>query len=325
MNDLVELPERQSAIEVYKTKNGLEPFLQKIRDEIDAFVPDVATAKGRKEIASIANKVARSKTALDNLGKELVAELKATPKLIDAERKRMRDTLDAWKEEVRKPLTDIENAEKLRIETHERNVEEIQKFSSLDFLSIMDNERLREKIDYLQNLDINESFEEYETAALKARDSSLLVIKGFIAQREEEEKKAAEAQALREERIRIEAEERMRREAEQAEQRIKQEAELKAQRAKQEAEAELQRVKREAEMEAQRVKEEAEQAKFEAEQAAKREEAERLRREADKEHQKNINNEALACFIKNGVEEEVAKKVITLIARGMIKNLKVVY
>jgi len=91
------------------------PFLAQIRAEIDAFVPDVSTKKGRDAIASMAYKVAKSKTALDGLGKELVAELKQIPALIDAERKRMRDTLDAWRDEVRKPVDDWE-AEQAAIE-----------------------------------------------------------------------------------------------------------------------------------------------------------------------------------------------------------------
>ncbi|OCS62006.1 hypothetical protein BBZ50_02590 [Escherichia coli] len=51
-----------------------------------SFVPDITTAKGRKEIASLAYKVAQTKTYLDGLGKDLVAELKEIPKLIDANR-----------------------------------------------------------------------------------------------------------------------------------------------------------------------------------------------------------------------------------------------
>ncbi|HDL5089371.1 TPA: hypothetical protein PXD14_006379, partial [Pseudomonas aeruginosa] len=102
-NQLVEVPAKETALQVYSAANGLDPFLAKIREEIDGFVPDVTTRKGREAIASIAYKVARSKTALDNVGKELVAELKEVPKKIDAERKRMRDLLDSWQAEVRSP------------------------------------------------------------------------------------------------------------------------------------------------------------------------------------------------------------------------------
>lgn len=64
-NQLVEVPAKETALQVYSAANGLDPFLAKIREEIDSFVPDVSTRKGREAIASIAYKVARSKTALD--------------------------------------------------------------------------------------------------------------------------------------------------------------------------------------------------------------------------------------------------------------------
>ncbi|HBP0262862.1 TPA: hypothetical protein L5P72_006465, partial [Pseudomonas aeruginosa] len=124
-NQLVEVPAKETALQVYSAANGLDPFLAKIREEIDGFVPDVTTRKGREAIASIAYKVARSKTALDNVGKELVAELKEVPKKIDAERKRMRDLLDSWQAEVRSPLTEWEEAEAARVARHQGEIDKI--------------------------------------------------------------------------------------------------------------------------------------------------------------------------------------------------------
>ncbi|MEW2869587.1 hypothetical protein AB1A95_33100, partial [Pseudomonas aeruginosa] len=122
---LVEVPAKETALQVYSTANGLDPFLAKIREEIDGFVPDVTTRKGREAIASIAYKVARSKTALDNVGKELVAELKEVPKKVDAERKRMRDLLDHWQAEVRQPLTEWEQREEMRKAKHQAGIDQI--------------------------------------------------------------------------------------------------------------------------------------------------------------------------------------------------------
>jgi flagellar motility protein MotE (MotC chaperone) len=62
----------------------------------------------------MAHKVARSKTYIDNAGKDLVAELKALPKQIDESRRVVRERLDALKDEVRRPLTEWE-AEQERI------------------------------------------------------------------------------------------------------------------------------------------------------------------------------------------------------------------
>src|SRR5690606_30208205 len=120
--ELVTLPPQESALEVYQQPSGLDPYIERIRAEVAGHVPDLTTDKGRKAVASLAFKVRKSKTALDNLGKQLVDDLKEIPKKIDAERKRMRDTLDALADEVRQPLTDWEAAEEQRTDAHKQAI-----------------------------------------------------------------------------------------------------------------------------------------------------------------------------------------------------------
>ena len=93
---------------------GTEDLISRIEEEARSVLPDVTTPKGRKAVASNADKVARSKTYIDGLGKDLVARLKRQSKLIDEERRRMRSRLIELKTEVRQPLTDFENREKNR-------------------------------------------------------------------------------------------------------------------------------------------------------------------------------------------------------------------
>jgi hypothetical protein len=107
--------EEKNALAVFGEGNA-ERLINDIRNEVLPIVCDVETAKGRKEIASLAHKVSRSKTALDSLGKNLVADWKAKSKAVDAERKYIRDSLDALRDEVRQPLTDWEDAERARAE-----------------------------------------------------------------------------------------------------------------------------------------------------------------------------------------------------------------
>src|SRR3546814_10114176 len=97
-----------------------------VRAEIDGFSGDVQTKKGRDAIASIAYKVAKSKTYLDGVGKELTDSAKELPKKIDATRKLVRDTLDAWKDEVRTPLTEWEQAEESRVAAIKMMLAELQ-------------------------------------------------------------------------------------------------------------------------------------------------------------------------------------------------------
>jgi len=97
---------------------GIESILAQIAERARSEIPDASTHKGRAAIASLAHRVARSKTALDDAGKSLVAGWKQQAALVDAERKRARDFLDALKEEIRRPLTDWEQ-EQERIEREE--------------------------------------------------------------------------------------------------------------------------------------------------------------------------------------------------------------
>ena len=69
--ELVIVPSKETALEVFKAEQGLDPYLQTIRQELDAFLaspPSLDTATGRKAYASMAFKIARSKTAIDKVG-----------------------------------------------------------------------------------------------------------------------------------------------------------------------------------------------------------------------------------------------------------------
>ena len=96
----------------------------------------------------MAYKVARSKTALDEQGKELVGAIKKQSGEIDAERKRVRDELDALKDEVRKPLTDWENAEKERVAAQEAALAEIADAGpyTLTNWSVLSVEAMRDRL-----------------------------------------------------------------------------------------------------------------------------------------------------------------------------------
>ena len=363
--ELAAVPPKETALQVFQSPNGLEPYLQKIRDEIDAFVPDVSTRKGREAIASIAYKVARSKTALDNVGKDLVADLKEIPKKIDAERKRMRDTLDAWQEEVRRPLNDWQAAEDARVDRHQARIQQLRDLVDVETLFA---EGIRFKISNAEAVVIDEGFEEFEAEAHQVKAKTLESLRASLARQEKYEAEQAELERLRaettareqkereerEERIAREAEERARREAEQkaqaereAAQRREMEAkaaaerrelELKlqaeqAERARIQAEADRvaaeQRMEQERQDAARRQEEAAEQARQEERRRADAAAAEILRqqeaRERDKAHRASINRAALEAFVAGGMPESCAKQAVTLIALRKIPNIAITY
>ncbi|HBQ6770685.1 TPA: hypothetical protein L8N90_002338, partial [Klebsiella pneumoniae] len=250
--DLVVI-EKKNAMAVFTNNDQLDPLIEAIEKEARSLVPDVTTKKGRDAIASMAHKVARSKTYIDNAGKDLVAELKALPKQIDESRRVVRERLDALKDEVRRPLTEWE-AEQERIKAEEA-------MNALHAEALVMNE----------NIDLQRAIQ-YEAD----HEMALLMNKDF--DREQAEKKAeAERQRIaREEEIKRLAEEKAKREAaEQAQREIDAAAarEREAILAKERAERE----QREAAERAEREK----QAAVEAERRKAQEEADRIRREAE--------------------------------------------
>lgn len=350
--ELALVPPKETALQVFQAENGLDPYLQQIRAEIDAFVPDVSTKKGRDAIASIAHKVARSKTALDNVGKELVAELKEIPKKIDAERKRMRDTLDAWKDEVRAPLNEWEQAEADRVAKHEDRITMMREFASE--AGEYDAQYLADRIAQLEAIEVGADWEEFEAEAHRVKAATLTALQLALTKRQAYEAEQAELERLRaeaaqreqkerEERIAREAAEQAQREAEQRAQAereaaVRREAEAKAAAERRELELKLQAEQAEREkLEAQQRAEQAERDAAErAERAAAAErqrqadeqariEAEAKAREADKAHKAAINRAAMEAFVAGGMTEECAKQAVTLIAKRQIPNIQITY
>jgi len=205
--------EKENALTIFTTTNGLDPIVEKIKQEVSSLVPDVSTKSGRAEIASAAMKVARSKTYLDGIGKELVDKLKEQPKLIDAERKRIRDILDALKDDVRKPLTDWEIAEENRIESIKSRISAMQKHPE-DITS----KSIQLHISRLKKTDVTDgSFQEFGGDAAIAKLSALEQCEKLLVQTLKQEQEKEELEALRienEKRIQIEREEKLIKEAE---------------------------------------------------------------------------------------------------------------
>ena len=224
MNELAIL-ENVNAVEVFSGE-GLDDLLNKIADEAKSIIPDLTTKKGRDEIASMAHKVAKSKTYLDGLRKDLVSEWKTKAKAVDVEGKKMRDTLDALKAEVRQPLTEWETEEENRVKAHELNLSEMSdggEYTSNNWLELS-VEAMTDRLIEIQNEGI-ESYEEFLPVALGVKDRAIKQIKEAIEKREAYDKEQAELEKLRaeaaereqkdrEEKLRLEGEERARLEAE---------------------------------------------------------------------------------------------------------------
>jgi hypothetical protein len=330
MSEIALLPAKIDAIAVF-TGEKLDVILEQITKAAKDFEADPTTEKGRKEIASMAYKVARSKTVLDDLGKDLVTDWKSKAKLVDEARKKSRDYLDALKDEVREPLTQWEIAEESRLKA-EAVAAEIDKawdeahmenalIDKAKDLAAREAELLRKEGEAKAKAEAEAA--QIARVAQEAADEKARV------EREDNIRKEAEAKAKTEaaeavakaERDKVAAEERAKLQAELAEKAAKEAADNAAQALK-EAEAKAAREAAEAV-----AKEQARVAAAKAAQDAKdaEEKAQADKLAANRAHQSSINKEALAGFVDNGFTVEQGKAIITLIAGGKIKHVSIKY
>lgn len=217
-------------------KGGLRPIIDAIKIKAKQEVNDVNTAKGRKEIASLAYSITRSKTYLDGKGKDYVATLKELPRIVDEERRGMRQELDTLAEEIRKPLTEWEEAEAARIALIREKIEFIVATGEPldgptgDGFAEYSSIEIQGFIKAIEDIAIDDSFEEFAVEAAKVKDSALTQLRArFIIVKNEEEETAKKAK---------EEEARLKKEQEGREKKIADDAAAKA---KKEAEEETQK------------------------------------------------------------------------------------
>jgi hypothetical protein len=311
------------------TPHAIDPIIEKIAAAVRAVPIDVTTEEGRREIASLAHKIARSKTFVDDQGKELVSETKAQIKAIDQERSRVWDVMEALQKEIRKPLTDWETEQKARVASHNTALETLRDlFKVTTILPVAELERRIAEVSSVYERD----WEEFQKSADLAKSSADLLLGNAIESAKAAEAQQAELEQLRAqqaERDRVANEERIAREAVKKAQDEARERELQLAR---DAEAERLRIQREADLAVQRAQE--------AEATVERERAAGIERErlaavrAEEERQAGAERERLAAIKaeedrqaavtaeRERIEREQAKEREAALARERDKTHK---
>lgn len=337
----VTVTHKENLLSFFRNVANLDGLYNVVESKARALVADVTTKEGVSQIKSTARQIASIKKRVDDIGKDVVAELKDLPKQIDANRKKWREDMEALQDEIRKPVTEIENRQK--------EIEEIR--ATHGKLALSGSEEIKAAIETIDKIELTgdkwkESLDA-AAAAVKAEKGALEVMLNAAL------KKEAEARELEELRKKQEEAERIIRE-----QKIREEAERKA---REEAEARAAAEKARLELE----KAEAERKAAEAEKSAKEaleREAEARRNQATAsvdnvaqatapvkrpsrwtDEQKKVNSAILARFAEiiraslpkhiaghsdQGYElaaNEAAKEIIKAIACGKIDNINVRY
>ena len=281
------IPQGQALADVFRSAEAVDPIIQRIRDEVQSHAPDLTTAKGRDAIKSLAYKVSRSKTALDDAGKKLTEDARSQISVIDKARKKIRDELDALRDEARKPLTDWEEAEEARVALAKQALADVK---MPQLTGVETSHEIANLATNIKAVVIPHDAEEYGGMILSAREATLETLRHAYSAAKRNEDQAAELEAMR-------AEKQARDDAERAErERMEAEAEAKRQAEQQEAaRVEAERVAAERAAQIERDKTEAAEraasdARIAAERAAEqaREDADRAAKEAEERHAKAL-------------------------------------
>lgn len=349
----------------FTSPEKFDAFYDKVAAEVRDHVPDLTTEKGRKAIASLAYKIARSKTALDDAGKTLTEDKRAEIKKVDEARKVIRDKLDALKDEARKPLTEWEAAEEERVAGVKRTIQRLQDAAIVSIDDSVDT--VKDRLDTLAGVEITtEVFQEYEAAARAQMNTAVTTLTAAVERLTKEAAERAELDRLRraeadrlakEEADRVAAEAKAKEEAD-AKARADREAEEKrlaeervaaaAQKAAADAAAQAEakaREEQEARDKAHADQLAAEKRRADEAEAAQKAEANRIaaekaeadrqaaaqrkadeKRAADREHRGKVMGVAKAAIMAaGGVGEEAAKKIVLAIGAGEVPAVSITY
>ena len=337
-------------LEIFKDGKKLDAIYTRIEKMALGLVADVTTKEGVSQIKTCARQIASVKIKVDDAGKKVKAELNKLPDLIDENRRTFREKMEALQEEIRRPVTEIENREK-----------EIDGIKAMHMAVAMSGSAIiRQQLEKVKAIELTE--EKWKESLAKAEKAVAGEVSALNLMLQEAEKREQEARELEELRKKQEEADRIIREQkikEEAERRVKAEAEARAAAEK----ARLEREKAEAERKAA----EAEKARQEAQERAERAEEERREREEAAEKAKSFGfkpehsaspapapskwtpemkavnkavyeqiaayvlpeiQKTIVGFTENGymvAAEEAAKAVVKAILTGKIRNLKVEY
>ncbi|WP_180004007.1 MULTISPECIES: hypothetical protein [unclassified Acinetobacter] len=328
----LEIADQNIVVSAFRKPGGTAELFERIAQEARSHVPDVTTKKGRDQIGSLALKISKSKTFVEKCGKELVAEQKAQIKLIDDDRIATVKKFDELRNEILAPRDAWEQAEKDRVAKHENAILVIKEH--LQELSTLDSSYIANRIEHLENFDVDYTFEEYEEQAKLAKFETLEALRKALADREKLEAEQAELERLRQAeqaRLQREHEERIAREAaEKATREAEEKARFEAERAQREkAESEQREARLKAEKEAAELRAvqaaENERKRIEAERFAQAEAARKAEeaRLADVEHRKQICGEALKGLTDLGVGVDQGKAILNAINKGLVPHVSI--
>jgi len=305
----IELLEKNRKLNLKKlfTPEGMDLIIAEIQKEVVNFSADITTKQGRAQIISMAAKVAKCKAPIKNLAAELKEESRKLIDGVNSQWNRYEAAMDALRDEIRKPVDEIEEREAAELKGRQDRLAEILSFKMTHPNSTSGNYEgaIRTVLSLAEF-----SWGEFEFKAKTTVDEVVAFLKEAFLAAKKAEIDAAELAQLKKEKAEREQKDREAAIAAEAAKKAKFAAEMEAARkakaVKDAAEAERTRIENE-KLKAEEEKRLAEKAAIEAEERAKESERLRLEQEESAKRKKviddRLNELALLGMIYNGVHE----------------------
>jgi hypothetical protein len=171
--------------------DALTTLLAEVKTRVDTFDGTTDTAKGRKEIASLAYKIAQTRVAIDKIGKNEIAVVKAEVEKYDGARKVAKDTLTGYQSDVRAPLDKWED---LRAKAKDSIVKMVDLAMSCALIGVRD---IQASIKRLEEADVERYPEEMREEATSCVKDCLEKANEFLAQKQKANEDERELERLR--------------------------------------------------------------------------------------------------------------------------------
>lgn len=212
---IIKLPAKMTP-EYFTNEDEIEKLIASVKSVVDAHVADLSTATGRAATKSVAYQVSQTKAEIVRQGKKLTEGWRVQTKQVNAACNTFEERLDALRDQVRKPVTDWENQEQARVDSHKARLESLIGYSKVGFG--LPSTDLRAKLAEVEAIALGPGeWQEFSPQASVAHQDAIESLTRHLGIAEKQEREAVELEQLRAEkaeRDRVEAE---RREAEEKE------------------------------------------------------------------------------------------------------------
>lgn len=317
-----------------KAFSEFESQLKELEIANSKAVFDYEDSKGNQEARSHIHKLRKTKAAVEKARKQAKQNALEYGRAVDAKAKEISSEIESMIDVHLKPIEEIEQRERKRKDAIRLKMDALKIYEQIPQFTQADE--LRQILNSTIEIVIDDSFDEYKLDAESLKELAVKELTERIKNQEAYEAEQIELEKLRKEKAEREESDRIEKIKQEAANRARIEAEQKAEKERAEAKEREERQQIEMEMQIEEARlaiERAEKAAADAERKAaeeqelkqKKELEEIERREADKKHRAKLHRESIEDLVKCGLNENQAKLAITAISAGSVRNIKINY